>query len=105
MELLASLLLGPELREQSVGTLVVSNGGTGRATLTNHGVLVGAQTGAITQLSVRTTGQVLTGSTGADPVWASPPASSISITGDSGGALTGSSFTFTGGTTDFFLGI
>lgn len=81
------------------GTLVVSNGGTGRATLTNHGVLVGAGTGAITQLSVGTTGQVLTGSTGADPVWASPAASSISITGDSGGALTGSSFTFTGGTT------
>ncbi len=81
------------------GTLVVSNGGTGRTTLTNHGVLVGAGTGAITQLAVGTTGQVLTGVTGADPVWASPAASSISITGDSGGALTGNSFTFTGGTT------
>jgi hypothetical protein len=81
------------------GTLVVSNGGTGRTTLTNHGVLVGAGTGAITQLAVGTTGQVLTGVTGSDPVFAAPAASSITITGDSGGGLTGNSFTFTGGTT------
>jgi hypothetical protein len=81
------------------GTLVVSNGGTGRATLTNHGLLVGAGTGAITQLAVGTTGQVLTGVTGSDPVFASPAASSITITGDSGGGLTGNSFTFTGGST------
>lgn len=90
---------GAATTETLGGTLVVSNGGTGRATLTNHGVLVGAGTGAITQLSVGTTGQVLTGSTGADPVWAAPAASSISITGNSGGALTGNAFTFTGGTT------
>ncbi len=90
---------GASTTETLTGTLVVSNGGTGRATLTNHGVLVGAGTTAITQLAVGTTGQVLTGVTGADPVWAAPAASSISITGNSGGALTGNAFTFTGGTT------
>jgi hypothetical protein len=90
---------GAGTTETLTGTLIVGNGGTGRATLTNHGVLVGAGTGAITQLAVGTTGQVLTGATGADPVWASPAASSISITGDSGGALIGAAFTFTGGTT------
>jgi fibronectin-binding autotransporter adhesin len=90
---------GAGTTETLTGKLVVSNGGTGQATLTNHGVLVGAGTTAITQLAVGTTGQVLTGVTGADPVWASPAASSITITGDSGGGLTGNSFTFTGGTT------
>ena len=52
------------------GTLVVSNGGTGRATLTNHGLLVGAGTSAITQLANATNGQLPIGSTGADPVLA-----------------------------------
>jgi hypothetical protein len=77
----------------------VVEGGTGASTLTAHGVLIGEGTSAITPTAVGTTGQVLTGVTGADPVWASPAASSISITGNSGGALTGNAFTFTGGTT------
>lgn len=77
----------------------VIEGGTGDITLTNHGVLVGAGTTAITQLAVGTTGQVLTGVTGADPSFQSPAVSSITITGNSGGGLTGNSFTFTGGTT------
>lgn len=93
------LFAGAVSTETLTGTLVVSNGGTGRTTLTNHGVLVGAGTTAITQLAVGTTGQVLTGVTGSDPIWAAPAASSISITGDSGGALVGNAFTFTGGTT------
>lgn len=90
--------------------LEVAAGGTGRATLTNHGVLVGAATTAITQLSVGTNGQVLIGATGADPAFATlsssdssitftPGANTLSlqvaggtsvgktITGDSGGAL------------------
>jgi hypothetical protein len=48
----------------------VNAGGTGRTTLTNHGVLIGAATTAITQLSVGSNGQVLIGSTGADPAFA-----------------------------------
>ncbi len=77
----------------------VVEGGTGAQTLTSHGVLLGNTTSAITATAAGTTGQVLTGVTSSAPVWASPAASSISITGDSGGALTGAAFTFTGGTT------
>lgn len=48
----------------------VSDGGTGASTLTDHGVLVGSGTSAITDLSVGTDGQVLLGATGADPAFA-----------------------------------
>lgn len=81
------------------GTAVVAGGGTGNTVLSNHGVLLGQGTSPIATTAAGTTGQVFTGVTGADPVWASPAASSISITGNSGGALTGNAFTFTGGTT------
>ena len=54
----------------STGTLGVDQGGTGASTLTDHGVLVGSGTSAITALTVGTNGQVLVGSTGADPVFA-----------------------------------
>lgn len=66
---------------------------------TQHAVQIGNGTNSLTSLAIGTTGQVLTGQTGADPIWASAAASSITITGDSGGGLTGNSFTFTGGTT------
>lgn len=95
---------GAGTTETLAGTLIVANGGTGRTTLTNHGVLVGAGTTAITQLAVGTTGQVLTGVTGADPVFSAPAASSITITGNTGGGLTGNSFTFSGGTTGLSFG-
>ncbi len=77
----------------------VVEGGTGATTLTSHGVLIGNTTSAITATTAGTTGQVLTGITGSAPTFQSPAASSISITGDSGGALTGAAFTFTGGGT------
>jgi hypothetical protein len=51
--------------------LSVAQGGTGRQALTAHGVLVGEGTSAINQLAVGTTGQVLVGSTGADPAFGS----------------------------------
>lgn len=50
-------------------TVPVIQGGTGRASLTNHGVLIGAGTAAITQSSVGGTGTALIGSTGADPTF------------------------------------
>ena len=81
------------------GTLIVGNGGTGATTLTTHGVLLGNGTSAVTATAVGTTGQVLTGVTGGAPTFQSPAASSITITGDSGGGLSGNSFTFTGGST------
>ena len=77
----------------------VVEGGTGDQTLAVHGVLIGNAASAINVTVAGTTGQVLTGVTGADPTFQSPAASSISITGNSGGALVGSAFTFTGGTT------
>jgi len=49
----------------------VAKGGTGANTLTDHGVLVGSGTSAITALSVGTTGQLLVGSTTADPAFGS----------------------------------
>lgn len=50
--------------------LAVADGGTGASTLTDHGILLGSGTGAITPLGVATNGQLPIGSTGADPVLA-----------------------------------
>lgn len=55
----------------SLNPIQVALGGTGAATLTAHGVLVGEGTSAVTALSAATTGQVLIGSTGADPAFGS----------------------------------
>ena len=60
----------------------VSMGGTGNATLTIHSLLVGATTGAITQLAVGATNQVLLGNTDADPSWGA-----VDITTDVTGTL------------------
>lgn len=58
----------------------VQDGGTGAATLTDHGVLVGSGTAAITPLSVGTNGQVLLGATGADPSFATLTSTDGTIT-------------------------
>lgn len=50
--------------------LTVANGGTGASTLTDHGILLGSGTDAITPLGAATNGQIPIGSTGADPVLA-----------------------------------
>lgn len=50
--------------------LTVENGGTEASSLTDNGVLVGSGVDAITALTVGTNGQLLVGSTGADPVFA-----------------------------------
>ena len=84
--------------------VVVSSGGTGAITLTSNGVLLGNGTSPVTATAAGTTGQVLTGVTGSAPTFQSPASSSISITGDTGGALTGTAFTFAGGTTGLSFG-
>lgn len=61
---------GVDLAAEVTGILPVANGGTGANTLTDHGVLLGSGTGAVTPLGVATNGQLLIGSTGADPVLA-----------------------------------
>ncbi len=69
------------------GTAVVAGGGTGQTTLTNHGVLVGAATSAITQLSAGSAGQVLqSGGASADPAYST--ATYPSTSGTSGNVLT-----------------
>lgn len=64
----------------------VVEGGTGAITLTDHGILVGSGTAAVDVLAVGTSGQVLVGSTGADPIMAtiSSSDSSITVTGGAG---------------------
>ena len=68
-------------------------------TAANNGTLISGATGIPSFLANGTTGQILTATTGSPPSWSPPAASSISITGNSGGALVGAAFTFTGGTT------
>ena len=50
--------------------LPVASGGTGTSTFTDGGVLLGSGTGAVTALGQATNGQLVIGSTGADPVLA-----------------------------------
>ncbi len=57
-----------------VTDLIVAHGGTGASTLLDNAVLVGSGTSAITALTVGTNGQLLVGSTGADPVFATATA-------------------------------
>lgn len=67
------------------GTLPVANGGTGAATFTAHGVLLGEATSAIVATAAMTDGQVLVGQTGADPL---PKTASGDITIAASGAVT-----------------
>jgi len=66
--------------------LPVGSGGTGASTLTDGGVLVGSGTGAITALGQATNGQLVVGSTGADPVLATlTGGANITVTNSAGG--------------------
>jgi len=51
----------------------VSDGGVGAATLLDHGVLIGSGSAAVTALTVGLTGEVLVGSSAADPEFSSTP--------------------------------
>jgi len=94
---------GSGTTETLEGVLVVENGGTGDDSFTAYSVICGGTTTTAplqSVASVGTSGEILTSNgAGALPTFQSAAASSITITGDSGGGLTGDSFTFTGGTT------
>ncbi len=81
----------------------VIEGGTGAQTFTAYSVIAAGTTanGPLQNVvGVGTSGQVLTSAgAGALPAWQTLGGASISITGDTGGALVGGAFTFTGGTT------
>lgn len=64
----------------ATGTINVAHGGTGAATLTAHGVLLGEGTSPVTPVAVGTTGQLLQGATGADPAWATTLSGSYTFT-------------------------
>lgn len=77
----------------------VANGGTSTTTLTDHGVLVGSGTSAITALTVGADGYVLLGATGADPAFAAltstggtvsftPGANTLNLESTASGGLT-----------------
>ena len=72
-----------------VNPLIVAKGGTGVATLTDHGILLGSGIGAITPLGVASNGQIPIGSAGADPVLAtiSGTADHISIANGAGSII------------------
>lgn len=70
--LTAGVLLGNGTSAvSSVAVLTVANGGTGLGTLTAHSLYVGNGTGNMVALGAATNGQVVIGSTDADPVLAS----------------------------------
>lgn len=60
--------------------ITVAQGGTGLATLTAHSVQVGNGTGTVTQLSVGSNGQLLCGSTGADPAFTTLTSTGSTVT-------------------------
>lgn len=76
-----------ELNSLSLDTaLSVESGGTGASTLTDGGVLLGSGTGAVTALGQATNGQLVIGSTGADPVLSTlTQGANITITNTAGG--------------------
>ncbi len=68
------------------GQLVVANGGTGAATLTDGGILLGSGTSPITVTAQPTNGQILIGSTGNDPVLSTlTQGTGVTITNTAGG--------------------
>lgn len=69
----------------------VADGGTGLSTLTAHSLQVGNGASSPTQLSVGATGTVLTGSTGADPVFSAAPALTSVAIGTGGLTITSGS--------------
>lgn len=74
------------LASEVSGTLPVANGGTGNTTLTNHGVLIGAGTSAITQLAAAAAGTVLGGlGASSDPAFTATP--TLGIAGSVKGTL------------------
>jgi hypothetical protein len=82
------------------GTLAIANGGTNATSMAHTDGVVYYDGTRLVTTTVGTAGQILTSNgAGMAPTFQTGGSSTITITGDSGGGLTGSSFTFTGGST------
>ncbi len=68
--------------------LVVPSGGIGTNALTDHGILIGSGTSAITALGVATDGEIAIGSSGADPVLGTITAGLASEVTNAAGSIT-----------------
>lgn len=89
--------------DPTFGTAVVAGGGTGNTTFTAYSIITAGTTATgpfQNVVGLGSIGDILTSAgAGLLPVWAPPATASITITGDTGGPLSSSSFTFNGGTT------
>jgi hypothetical protein len=72
------------------GQLTVATGGTGAGTFTANGVLIGEGTSPFDVTAAGTTGQCLTGVTGADPVWGSCGSGFVNLQATTPGTQQGS---------------
>ena len=90
---------------KQVSPIPVLEGGTGAVTLTDHGVLLGSGTGAVTPLAAAATGATLMGSTGADPAFTGSPSFSGSVTAATGLANTTGAVAINSGTSAFDLSV
>lgn len=66
----------------------VTKGGTGVASPTDHAVLIGSGTGAVTPLTVGATGELLVGASGADPAFGTSANGNFTFTTGLPGGLT-----------------
>jgi hypothetical protein len=82
-----AFISGGASADGAYGTLGISGGGTGATTFTAHGILLGEGTSPVTPAAAMTNGQVLIGSTGADPAPGSITSTGNTVT-ISGGAGT-----------------
>lgn len=79
----------------SNAAVTVAQGGTGVGTLTNHAVLLGQGTSNVSSVGPGTTGQCLTGNTGADPTFGSCSGVTNVYSEVPSGTINGSNVTFT----------
>lgn len=79
--------------------VAIAYGGTNATSMNNTNGVVYYNGTKLATTNTGTAGQILTSTGIGAPTFQNAAASSITITGDTGGSLTGNNFTFTGGTT------
>ena len=86
---LAAAVAGTDYYNPGGTDVAVADGGTGRSTLTNHGILVGQGTSAIAQMAAGTSGQIVkSGGASADPSWSDNVAAITWVIDGAGSTIT-----------------